>query len=638
MQVHAALVGNHPLAALRRHGTGLLLAAGLGLTAWAPDPAAAQAEDGAAARFARAMALAERQDDAQAMAIFEAIAREHPDRPEPRINLGVLLTRAGRLAEARVQFEEALRTSAPHALAHDNLTRLHVNLARRAYAAALGTGARPPAAQDGLALSPWPDGLATPPPPPAPPPQPSPASAPAGPDAPATAPVPPPPAASLATDLPMKHDLAAYLRPLVAALVLLALGATAWSVSRRGVPGAPPADAPPPATPAPPATPSPAPAPRPAPPREADGPPEERLIGIYRLIGRGDLDRALRAAEALVHDAPKFTLAQLVYGDLLLAQTGQIRGFGRGHAEVPGAAPPQAAALQQEARQRLRAWQEPPPAGTVPSQVLQIPASVRHVVAVDASRARLFVLEHRGGQLVHAAHHYVAIGKLGIGKRDEGDQRTPLGLYEITSRLSRQQVGEFYGAGALPLSYPNEHDRRLHRTGANIWLHGTAPARYADPPRSSNGCVVLANDDMARLLRDLVPHRTPVIIAERLEWVPPRALAQNRLVAQNLAELWRMARMKGEMGPLMQLYARRFDNGETGLAGWQARLAREMGATGGRDRQLADLSLMAWRDGEDVLMISFREVLRGSADGPLRRQYWVREQGQWKIFSEGVMQ
>ncbi len=38
----------------------------------------------------------------------------------------------------------------------------------------------------------------------------------------------------------------------------------------------------------------------------------------------------------------------------------------------------------------------------------------------------------------------------------------------------------------------------------------------------------------------------------------------------------------------------------------------------------------------ESLLASFREVLRGHALGPLRRQYWAREHGQWKIFSETV--
>jgi murein L,D-transpeptidase YafK len=366
--------------------------------------------------------------------------------------------------------------------------------------------------------------------------------------------------------------------------------------------------------------------------------PEERLINIYRMIGKGDLGNALRAAEVLAQDQPRFTLAQLVYGDLLLAETGMLRGFGRGTAQVAGGANEQVSPLQHEARLRLQAWQNLPPPGSVPRQILQLPASVRQVVAVDGLRSRLFILEQRVGGLVMTSSHYASIGRLGMGKRNEGDLRTPLGLYDITGRLFTKQIGDFYGAGALSLSYPNPHDRRLQRSGANIWLHGTRLGRYADAPLSSNGCIVLANDDMGQLLNDLVPRRTPVIITDKLEWVSPKSLSAQRTWAQNLVDTWRMARMQGDLPKLMSLYAQDFDNGELRLADWRQRLSDELTNSAHRDRQLIDLSLLMWQDQEEVLFVSFREVLRGSSTGPLRQQYWARESGQWRIFSEGVVE
>jgi L,D-transpeptidase catalytic domain len=271
---------------------------------------------------------------------------------------------------------------------------------------------------------------------------------------------------------------------------------------------------------------------------------------------------------------------------------------------------------------------------------------VRQVVVVDGLRSRLFVLEHRAGQLVPTASFYAAIGRLGVGKQDEGDQRTPLGVYDITGRLGSQQVGDFYGAGALPLSYPNEHDRRLRRTGANIWLHGTRAERHADAPFSSNGCIVLSNPDMKRLLRDLVPHRTPVVIAERVEWVNPKVLSERRASAMALTESWRQARVQADPSRLLGLYARSFDNGLQGWTEWQRQLAKDTANSTGRERQLLDLTILDSADqtgstGSEALFITFREVLRGSATGPLRRQYWARDRadhGQWKIFSEGVLE
>jgi tetratricopeptide (TPR) repeat protein len=565
----------------------------------APDPLRAQA-----------MALVAQQQDAQALALFEARVQRQPGQAQALIDLGVVLARLGRLPEARQRFDEALRTSPLHALAHDNLVQLQLNMARHAYAAALHASDPLPAADSGLQWSPDPTPLA-------------PTLAAEALLASA------PPAMGAAVLWTARLDPMAWLRPLLASLALLTLGATAWAVNRR-MPAVVDATPPPAATASPPAT--------VAVPEHERAVPEERLIQVYRLIGQGHWARALEAAEALVRDQPRFTLAQLVYGDLLLAHSGVLRGFGRGTAQAPGGGATQIAPLQLEARQRLAAWQAPPPPGMVPRGVLLLPASVRQVVVVDGLRSRLFVLEHRAGQLVPTASLYAAIGRLGVGKQDEGDQRTPLGVYDITGRLGSQQVGDFYGAGALPLSYPNEHDRRLHRTGANIWLHGTRADRHADAPFSSNGCIVLSNPDMERLLRDLVPRRTPVVIAERLEWVHPKSLADTRNAAVALAESWRQARMQADPSRLLGLYARSFDNGLQGWAEWQRQLAKDTASGSGRERELLDLTILDNADGSDALFITFREVLRGSASGSLRRQYWARERGQWKIFSEGVLE
>lgn len=50
-----------------------------------------------------------------------------------------------------------------------------------------------------------------------------------------------------------------------------------------------------------------------------DGAAEARLVQVYKSVGAGDTRRALLQAQTLVRDFPHFQLAQLVYGDLLLA-------------------------------------------------------------------------------------------------------------------------------------------------------------------------------------------------------------------------------------------------------------------------------------------------------------------------------
>lgn len=365
--------------------------------------------------------------------------------------------------------------------------------------------------------------------------------------------------------------------------------------------------------------------------------PEARLIEVYRLIRASDTRQALAKAESLARDVPNFQLAQLVYGDLLLTRRGKLGSVDAAPSELPASAAANWTQLRQEAAVRLAALTEPPPSRALPRQFIDLPTSTRHAIAVDASRSRLYLFENDAQGLRLVADHYVSLGRLGVDKKEQGDQRTPLGVYFITSRLEARQLKDFYGPGALTLNYPNEYDRRRGKTGGGIWLHGVPPENYARTPQSTDGCVVLANDDLLRLLREVSPRRTPVIIAPRIEWVVHSQTERERTAARALVEQWRQARSRGDMNRLMSFYSAQFTSGTADLAQWSQTVSREVNAARGRESELKELSILSWRDTSEVLIVTFGEVLKGQVSGPMKRQYWGKEGGQWKIFYEGVI-
>ena len=53
--------------------------------------------------------------------------------------------------------------------------------------------------------------------------------------------------------------------------------------------------------------------------------------------------------------------------------------------------------------------------------------------------------------------------------------------------------------------------------------------------------------------------------------------------------------------------------------------------------QLKDLAILGWRDKGDVLVVTFGEIVEGQRTGAIKRQYWGKEGGLWKIFYEGVI-
>jgi len=364
---------------------------------------------------------------------------------------------------------------------------------------------------------------------------------------------------------------------------------------------------------------------------------EARLLDIYRLIGRGQGRQALEHAETLVRDVPNFQLAQLVYGDLLLAQTRALPTMGQAPGDIAAKAPQRLDQLRQEAEKRLAALRERPPAGTLPSQFITLPPTTRHAIAVDASRSRLYLFENGPKGLHLVADHYASIGKLGSDKRLEGDQRTPLGVYFITSRLEGRQLTDFYGVGALTLNYPNEYDRRLGRTGSGIWLHGVPAESYARSPQSTDGCVVLSNPELQSIIDRVQLRNTPVVIARSLQWVAPAVKEPERRSLSNLLEGWRTARASGDINRLMAFYSAQFSNGGKDLTQWRQLIERDIQQVRGRDLQLKDVSILGWRDQSDVLVVTFGEVAEGQRTGAVKRQYWGKEGGLWKIFYEGVI-
>lgn len=372
-------------------------------------------------------------------------------------------------------------------------------------------------------------------------------------------------------------------------------------------------------------------------PKDTDGVAEARLIEIYKLVGRAQNREALAKADSLVADYPHFQLAQLVHGDLLAGLTRPIKTFG----DVPDTQARNAgtalAELREESQRRVRALRERPEPGTIPSQFLALSQKSRHAIAVDASRSRLYLFENTPTGLHLAADYYISVGKAGTAKSAEGDQRTPLGVYYITSNLDPKSLKDFYGSGALPISYPNILDAKRGKTGSGIWLHGTPPNQFSRPPQATDGCVVLANPDLQHIIRTVEVRTTPVVIASQLQWVAPQSTRSVSKPFEEALHGWRNAKTSGNLQQLLTYYTPDFSSNGKTLTQWTPTLKTELDQTQGRTIQLKDVSYLRWTDANDTMVVTFGEVADGTRVGWTKRQYWIRQENQWKIFFEGVI-
>jgi lipoprotein-anchoring transpeptidase ErfK/SrfK len=381
------------------------------------------------------------------------------------------------------------------------------------------------------------------------------------------------------------------------------------------------------------------------------GSPESRLIGIYRAIGEQQTDVAIDAAAALTHDVPGFRLAQLVYADLLSARIGNTAAFGAAH--PASAASPAVTAeideLRDEAVQRLHALQERPPTHQVPAEFIMLPKAIHHAIAVDTSRSRLYLFENGPQGVKLVSDHYVSVGKQGVDKSVEGDQRTPLGVYFVSDRVGQGSLGEAFGAGAMQLNYPNLFDQLHGRTGSGIYVHGVPFNTYSRPPKDSDGCVTLANDELVMLMNTVPTHDTPVIITRKIHWVSDDASRQHRAEILDAVNHWQSVRA-GDNPAALDAFYQPGVAPETPAAPPAPPPQPTVVLVHGKRRVIPppavaprdpisfdNLSVLTWSDEKETMVVTFNERGARSHRETVLRQYWERDASTWKIVAEGTV-
>lgn len=273
----------------------------------------------------------------------------------------------------------------------------------------------------------------------------------------------------------------------------------------------------------------------------------------------------------------------------------------------------------------------------VPAWLLELPDNVDDVLIADAAAATLHRFHRNGSGFVREDERYMSIGQNGVGKQRAWDRKTPLGVYFITEEIDTRRLHDKYGVAAFALDYPNAWDRYRERTGYGIWLHGVDQRQPARPPRDTDGCLALPNDDIAALASDLVPLETPLIVARELKWTTPKALDGVRSEFRNMLAEWQTSIEQRDFGRYLSLYAEEFrhrdmDKEAFGASRQSAFEAREPGPL-----ELRDVLLVADPEEPGLYLSRFTRVLRvdGREVSTRMRLYWRRAgDGNWRIVTE----
>ncbi len=357
--------------------------------------------------------------------------------------------------------------------------------------------------------------------------------------------------------------------------------------------------------------------------------PDALISKALQDIRASRMDDALREVNRAIALRPDFKLAHLIRGDLLTARMRPLAGLGAA-SKAPSASLDD---LRDEARVRLLRYIDQPASDLLPRQILQLAPQQKYALLADTSRARLYLFENVDGVPQLKADFYMTIGKNGTDKRVEGDKRTPMGVYQITEQLPRAGLADLYGDGAYPLNYPNEWDRMQGHGGHGIWLHGVPSNTYSRPPRSSDGCVVVANPDLKELARWIKVGSTPVIITDRTDWISLSEWEKSRddLLAQ--LNQWKHAWEARDPDRFLHHYSSNMTSGKG--ASWAKDKRRNILGKEWIRVDLSDISLFLYDNG-DMAYAEFTQHYSSNTISSVssKRLYWQMQQGAWRVALE----
>jgi hypothetical protein len=234
-----------------------------------------------------------------------------------------------------------------------------------------------------------------------------------------------------------------------------------------------------------------------------------------------------------------------------------------------------------------------------------------------------------GGRPRFVADYYISHGKLGADKMREGDKKTPVGVYHVTTSLPRQKLTDLYGSGAFPINYPNEWDKRQGRNGHGIWLarhavrHLLAPAeglrRLRRARQPGPRCIVEEPAGRADAGDHQQQHR--MAVARRLAERAQRAAEDDR----------RMARCDWESRDVpiatRSHYSKKFKADGQGLTGQWIEQKRKVNA-GKSWIKVATGNISMFRNpGKDEhVVVTFEQDYRSNnlSNQMKKRQYWIK--------------
>ncbi len=199
-------------------------------------------------------------------------------------------------------------------------------------------------------------------------------------------------------------------------------------------------------------------------------------------------------------------------------------------------------------------------------------------------------------------------GKIEGDKYKEGDLRTPIGIYNLTEKISN--VDSFYGPMAFVTSYPNIYDKYKGKNGSGIWIHGLPIEQERD--EFTKGCIAIDNQSIECLNKNIDITKTLLVISAA-------QINQNiskKTLSIILSELfsWRYAWIYNDLEKYLNFYSSEFIRYDgMKFEKFQSYKKRIFAKQEEKTIILNNINVIPYPNAENTFQISFNELYKSTS-------------------------
>ncbi|MFA5233346.1 MAG: L,D-transpeptidase family protein [Sulfurimonas sp.] len=234
-----------------------------------------------------------------------------------------------------------------------------------------------------------------------------------------------------------------------------------------------------------------------------------------------------------------------------------------------------------------------------------------NVLACDKSKSALdFYSVDQNKSFKFKKTYSAFTGKFKGDKIKEGDLRTPIGIYQIVQKLSKEtNLDPFYGPLAFVTSYPNVYDTYRGKNGSGIWIHGL-PA--ADRDEFTRGCIAINNSSIECLGNNIDISKTLLIINDSAIKTDVSKEILTSILAQLYA--WRYAWIYDDIDSYLSFYSSdfvRFDGMD--IEKFKSYKTRIFKKAEKKSIIFNDINVLPYPNSANIYQITFQEFYRSES-------------------------